>query len=96
MKIGAYQFGVSGMIQKNLERIKAAIVRASQEEVRLLVFPECALTGYPPRNIPSSADVDFSTLDAAHKELQTLANDYGIYLIVGTMRKESWGYPIPP
>ncbi len=91
MKIGAYQFGVSGMIQKNLERIKEAIVRASQEEVRLLVFPECALTGYPPRNIPSSADVDFSTLDAAHKELQMLANDYGIYLIVGTMGKESWG-----
>ena len=40
---------------------------------------------------PSSADVDFSTLDAAHKELQMLANDYGIYLIVGTMGKESWG-----
>ena len=58
MKIGAYQFGVSGLIQKNLERIKEAIVRASQEEVRLLVFPECALTGYPPRNIPSSTHTE--------------------------------------
>ena len=58
MKLGAYQFPVSGDIGKNMEKIKAAAALAASEGVRLLAFPECAVTGYPPRDIPSSAEVD--------------------------------------
>lgn len=38
MKIGAYQFAVSGNINHNMEIIKKAIIQASREGVRLLVF----------------------------------------------------------
>lgn len=51
MKLGAYQFSVTKSIEHNLESVKKAIIKASHENVKLLVFPECALTGYPPRDI---------------------------------------------
>lgn len=93
MKIAAYQFAVSGNIYENLEIMKKAIEQASKESVRLLAFPECALTGYPPHDIESPATVDFDGLDRAYDVLQNLANDNEIYLVVGTIiRKENTYY----
>lgn len=48
MVIGAYQFAVTSSIKHNFDTIRKAILQASDKHVRLLVFPECALTGYPP------------------------------------------------
>ena len=59
MKIGAYQFAVTSNIKFNLETIKKVVMQAVQAGVKLLVFPECALTGYPPRDIENSASVKF-------------------------------------
>lgn len=44
MKIGAYQFAVTGDTKCNFEIVKKAVLQASNEKVKLLVFPECALT----------------------------------------------------
>ena len=87
MRLGAYQFAVNGSINENLAKIRDAVCHSAESGVRLLVFPECALTGYPPRNIPASENIDFWLLDDAHNELQTLADRFGMYLIVGTMTK---------
>lgn len=43
MRLGAYQFAVTGSIQENLSKIKDAVCRSAESGVRLLVFPECAL-----------------------------------------------------
>lgn len=91
MKIAAYQFPVTGNIRDNLSRIKSATMYAAEAGVRLLVCPECALTGYPPRDLPSSAAVDFAELDKAHRELQNLADRHQMYLIVGTMSETAEG-----
>ncbi len=91
MKLGAYQFPVSGDIGKNMEKIRAAAVRAASEGLRLLAFPECALTGYPPKDVPSSAAVDFARLESAHRELQELSDKHGINLVVGTMTRAAGG-----
>ena len=50
MRIAAYQFAVSGNISENYKEIEKAIYIAKTENVRLLIFPECSLTGYPPLN----------------------------------------------
>lgn len=67
MKLGAYQFGVTGDIDYNFTIIKSAIKEAVEEGIKLLVFPECALTGYPPRDINSSAEVDLCKLDIVYE-----------------------------
>lgn len=51
MRIAAYQFAVSGNIVENYKEIENAIYLAKSKNVQLIIFPECALTGYPPRNI---------------------------------------------
>ena len=91
MKISAFQFGVTGDIRANTERVKEAIVQAAKAQVRLLVLPECALTGYPPRDISSSVMANFTLLEEAHKELQLLADYHSMYLIAGSMAKAVHG-----
>lgn len=88
MKVGAYQFGVIGDIDSNYAIIKNAIKEAVEEGVKLLIFPECALTGYPPRNLKSSAEVDFYKLDMIYEQLQDLVDKNDICVIAGTITQE--------
>ena len=52
-------FDVTANIENNYSYIKKGILEACKYGVRLLVFPECAVTGYPPHCIEHSSDVDF-------------------------------------
>lgn len=92
MKLGAYQFSVTKNIRYNLETVKKAIIKASHEGVRLLVFPECALTGYPPRDMENPSLVNFHELDFAYEQLQSLADKNTMHIIIGTMIQEDENY----
>lgn len=88
MKLAAYQFSVSGNIKKNTEIIKEAIKNAASKKVDLIAFPECAVSGYPPRDIPSSKDVDYKEINAALNEIKNLSDELNITVIVGSMAFE--------
>ena len=88
MRVGAYQFRVAGDAETNFARIREGIEKAADAGVRLLVFPECAVTGYPPRSIPSPSAVDFSAVERIHGELGVLAEKHRMYLVVGTILRE--------
>lgn len=92
MKIAAYQFGITGNIDFNFKSIKNAINKAVEKEVKLLIFPECALTGYPPRDIKCSADVNFSNLNIVYKQLQDDSDKNDICIIVGSIIQEGDKY----
>lgn len=92
MRVGAYQFSVTSDINTNFEKIKYAINEAKERQVKLLVFPECALTGYPPRDIGSSAEVDFQKLAAIYNKLQESSNLFDMHIIVGTIMQENSKY----
>ncbi len=70
MLIGAYQFAVTKNKSANFEIIKKSILQAAHSGVNLLVFPECALTGYPPYDIEKASLVDFGKLDSVYCQLQ--------------------------
>lgn len=59
MRIAAYQFAVSGNIIENYKEIENAMYLANSKSVQLIIFPECSLTGYLPRNIANSSCVGF-------------------------------------
>lgn len=92
MRIGAYQFAVGSNITDNFHAICRGIKEAEKQNIRLLVFPECALTGYPPRDIKSSVDVNFEELNAAYQEMKKMSEKYDIYILVGTITKEQNKY----
>ena len=88
MRIAAYQFEVSGDINDNYEEIASTIRTAKRDSVQLVIFPECALTGYPPRDIQSSSDVDFDLVEFKCSELQKLADENDISFIIGTIYRD--------
>ncbi|MCM1027114.1 MAG: carbon-nitrogen hydrolase family protein [Roseburia sp.] len=92
MRVGAYQFSVTKDINANFQKIKDAVVMAKERQIRLIVFPECALTGYPPRDIGSPAEINFERLDAIYNELQENSNRLGLHIIVGTITRENSVY----
>ena len=88
MRIGAYQFAVSGNVNENYNEIEKAIYLAKYKDVQLLIFPECSLTGYPPRDISNSSCVDFNLVQSMCHRLQSVADQNDISFIVGTIFKE--------
>lgn len=89
MRIGACQFSVTGDVDSNFSKIEHALAEAGKKQVKLLVFPECALTGYPPRDFESPATVDLAKLDVLYDRLQQSCNLSSIYIIVGTIAQEN-------
>ena len=87
MRIGAYQFAVSGNIENNYHRIQRGIQQAIQKDVELLVFPECALTGYPPRDIKNASDVDFDKLSIIYEELQNVSDAHLLHIMIGSIEE---------
>ena len=85
MIVGAHSFPVTGDGEHNFSTICAAAERAAEAGAELLLFPECALTGYPPRDIPFSAAVDFPRLAEMHAALHKLSDARNLALIVGSM-----------
>ena len=51
MKIAAYQFAVTSDIDINFDTVVKAVRAATEKGIELVIFPECALTGYPPRDM---------------------------------------------
>ncbi len=88
MRIGAYPFRVTGNIDENRKNIFKGIAEASSQGLNLLVFPECALTGYPPYDIHDSAAVDFHRVAACLEELQAIAAEKNLCIVLGTILKE--------
>ena len=91
MKIGAYPFAVTGDMERNAAIIERGAERAAQAGVKLLAFPECALTGYPPLSIPRASAVDFEQLSRAHERMQAIADRTGVHLIAGTITRDESG-----
>lgn len=85
MKLAAYQFGVTGDMHRNMNIICKAVELAAQQKAELIIFPECAITGYPPRDIDKADNIDRAAVETALDELQRLSDSFGISIIAGTV-----------
>lgn len=92
MRVGVFQFSPSADIHKNLEIIAGAIAEAAEQQVRLLVFQECALCGYPPVEIESVMSIDFAAADECLAEVGVLAHKHGMYIALGNIRRQAEVY----
>jgi predicted amidohydrolase len=92
MRIAVFQFGSNENINNNFNAIKRAVTQAYENKVRLLVFHECAICGYPPRETDINK-INFDVLNNCIKEIEQLAKKYDMYIAVGTIRRiESKNY----
>lgn len=87
MRIGVFQFHGSCDIEKNFRKISDTIIKASESNVRLLTFHECALCGYPPVETDISL-IDYAKIETFIQAVCELAKKYRMYIAVGTIRLE--------
>lgn len=89
MRIAAFQFASGESVAENMKAIARGVVDAAQQGVRLLLLHECAVCGYPPIETPDIAVIDFDAVEAAIREIQSMARAHGMYIAVGTIRREA-------
>jgi predicted amidohydrolase len=81
LTVSAVQFRSSRDLTDNIARIKAHIIEAATKRSRVVLFPECALTGYFEDVITNLAP---ARLEAAIKDLCDTCQAANVYAIVGT------------
>ncbi|TFH89426.1 carbon-nitrogen hydrolase family protein [Vibrio ouci] len=86
MKFALLQFPVSRDPNDNYAQIKQAIRDAQQQGAQVLVTQECALSGYPPVEIRSVAEIDFEQQAAAFEEIVQLVKDKQMHVFLGLIR----------
>lgn len=75
---------IVGDLEGNSKKILSALERAKKQGNTLVVFPEMALTGYPPEDLL----LDDAFIDAAEEQLgKIMPYTEGLTVIIGTVRK---------
>lgn len=85
MQIAICQFNPTiGAISQNIERILAFAEQAHAQKAELIVFPELALCGYPPKDLVFLPDF----MDACEAGLLKLAQQSPISILIGAPTRE--------
>ncbi|NLJ85697.1 MAG: NAD+ synthase [Firmicutes bacterium] len=89
MKIALGQINlVIGNVEDNIRRIQEHVSQAKEQGCRLIVFPEMAVTGYPPRDLVTRSGF----VTAARLAVEELVrNIRGIAVIVGGLESQPSG-----
>jgi len=83
LKVAGFQMATTFDVACNAGKIIGAVGEAADAGADLLVTPECALSGYVPE-----AELDFDQLTDAHERVLAAAARHGIWLALGTTRRE--------
>ncbi len=84
LKVAICQFPVSGDLKSNSEYIKKYIKEAASNRADIIQFSEAALTGYPPKDIPSFQNYNWGGLRVETKEIMSLARENNIWVVLGS------------
>jgi len=82
LSVAVLQMATSPDPEENAPKLHDAIERAANAGARLLVTPECALSGYLPE-----PDLDFRGLSELERELREHAADRGLWMALGTTHR---------
>jgi predicted amidohydrolase len=85
MRAAGCQMSVTADIQANTRAICAGIAEAAACGAGVVVFPECAVSGYPPLCHSAPSDIHLADVDRAHRTICDAARRAGVWTIVGTV-----------
>lgn len=88
IKVAAAQFPVSADRAQNFSYICQQIKQAAGHGADVVLFPETALPGYGPKHIDALDGYDWPELHSHTEEICDLADQYDLWIILGSMRKE--------
>jgi len=85
LKVAALQMRSSRNLADNLARITNSIHECARQGVRVVAFPECALSGYFE---DAATNLTVSQLTGAVQQISTACRQAGVYGIIGTPWRE--------
>ena len=83
VRLALAQMAESPDLGRNLRRMTALAEEAAGGGARLVLFPECALTGYGPACHRDPADFDAEAVAAAVAALRDVSRAAGVALVAG-------------
>jgi predicted amidohydrolase len=84
LKVATCQFPVCGDIESNADYIKRFIREAALNKADIVHFSEAALSGYPPKDVPSFQDFNWAKLRDETYRIMSLAREQGIWVVLGS------------
>jgi omega-amidase len=84
LRVGCWAFTASAEVASNAAEIRRGIAAAAAAGVRVLLTPECALTGYPGAVRADFTDLNVCALAEHEERLLAEAERVGVVLILGT------------
>lgn len=84
LKVATCQFPVTGSIESNAEYIRRFIEEAALNKADIVHFAEAALSGYPPKDVPSFKDFDWASLREETGRIMSLAKEHHIWVVLGS------------
>ncbi len=84
LKVATCQFPVCGDIESNADYVKRFIKEAALNEADIVHFSEAALSGYPPKDIPSFQDFDWAKLRDETYSIMSLVQKHHIWVVLGS------------
>jgi predicted amidohydrolase len=84
LKVATCQFPVSGEIKSNANYIKRFIKEAAQNKSDIVHFSEAALSGYPPKDVPSFESLNWDDLRTQTHSIMSLARKHKIWVVLGS------------
>ncbi len=91
LPVAAMAFTATADVRANANAIAVALARAAADGARVLLTPECALTGYPSAARDDTVDLDWRLVAAREAELQDIARGLGLLLVLGTISNGTLG-----
>lgn len=85
MKVAAVQMRSTGNLDDNVERISGFIKKCASEGARVVVFPECALSGYFEKVI---LELPAERINEAEKKVALACREASVYAIIGMPWRE--------
>ena len=89
LRIGLWSMAAGADSSQNAAAVRRGLLAASAAGVRVLLTPECALTGYPPAT--GQVPVDWCAVGDLEDDLLTEARRRGLTLVLGTMSPSPQG-----
>ena len=92
LRIATSQFPVSRNIDSNAVWIKKHMLEAKQQNVDLIHFPECALSGYAGVDFKSLDSLDWQRLSTQTDSIMSLADELDLYVLLGSTHRLSMNH----
>src|SRR5512132_119461 len=87
LKIATCQFPIDGDPRANLQSVRRQMIGSARQGAHVAHFAETALSGYAGVDLPSLSGYPWRTLDAAMREVMTLARELRLWVVLGSMHR---------